>query len=425
MDLYILLVFLIFYLTLYFLIFIHELGHLINAKVNGVLCRKFTIGVGPRLFSFYLGETEYQFHLLPMAGGVEMAGEDGSDFDDAQGKRVLVVLNKAGKVTKLYINPSTTLKDVKQVEGEIINFSLRESMRLRIETKDGQIKTFQLTDNAHIYEDENNIQMAPVNRRFWSKTPMQKIAIILGGPFFNIIAAMITFMLIGVFIGTPGQSLTVGKVHTNSISARAGLQTGDVITELNGVQLHSKKEYEETLKTIPAPMPYKLVVQRGENTLSLYIQHVNQENSVSPSLGFETVRAYGVLEGLHFGIKTTGTLIVSIILGVKALFLLDFSNLTLGGPLSIFQQNNQVTTTSPYESVLLFIAMMSLNLGILNLFPIPLLDGGRLVNVFIEKITHRKMSRKSETIMALIGITILVLFLVLITFSDIQKFLNR
>lgn len=425
MDPFILLIFLVFYLTLYFLIIIHELGHLLIAKMSNVLCRNFIIGVGPKLFSFQLGETNYQFHLIPMAGGVEMAGEDGSDFDDANGKRAFVVLNRARKVTKLYINPETTLKDVNQIEGEIINFYLRGSMRLRFLTLDGQRRTFVLSDNAHIFEGQNDIQMAPVNRRFWSKSALKKICIILGGPFFNIFAAMITFMLIGIVLGTPGESLTVSKVYTNSMSERAGMKNGDVITAVNGMRVHSKKEYDKALITVDQGNAYEMTIDRSGNTMILNVPHVTSFQKTVPQLGFETARSYGAIEGLQFGLTTTGTLILSIILGIKAMFTLDFANLTLGGPLSIFQQNTQVSATSPYESVLLFIAMMSLNLGILNLFPIPLLDGGRLMNVTIEKLTHRKMSRKAEAFMAIIGIIILFIFILILTFSDIQKIFNQ
>lgn len=407
------------------MIVIHELGHLLLAKTTNVLCRHFIIGVGPKLFSFHLGETHYQFHLIPMAGGVEMAGEDGSDFDDARGKRAFVVLNRAKKVTKLYINPETTLKDVNQIEGEIINFYLRGSMRLRFLTLDGQRRTFVLQDNAHIFEGQNDIQMAPVNRRFWSKSPLKKTAIILGGPLFNIVAAMLIFMLIGIILGTPGESLTVSKVYTNSVSQRAGMKSGDKITTVNGKNVSTKKEYDQALLLVSPNTAYEIIVHRGSETINLNVPHVNSAQITAPNLGFETTRSYGALEGLAFGMTTTGTLVLSIILGIKAMLTLDFANLTLGGPLSIFQQNTQVLATSPYESVLLFIAMMSLNLGILNLFPIPLLDGGRLMNVVIEKITHRKMSRKAEAFMALIGIIILALFLLILTFSDIQKIFNQ
>lgn len=425
MDFFILLVLLVFYLTLYFLIVIHELGHLIMAKMSNVLCRKFTIGVGPKLFSFHLGETTYAFHLIPMAGGVEMAGEDGSDFDDARGKRAFVVLNRARKVTKLYINPKTTLKDVNQIEGQIVNFYLRGSMRLRMITSDGKRRAFVLNDNAHIFEGENDIQMAPVNRRFWSKSALKKIMIILGGPMFNISAAMLTFVLIGVFLGTPGESLTISKVYTNSVSERAGIKAGDTVININGTDVSTKKEYDKTLSTIEQSVPYQVMVKRNNEVMKFDVQHVKYAHSTAPTLGFETVRSYGMFEGLRFGLETTGTLILSIVLGIKAMFSLDFSNLAIGGPLSIFQQNTQIASTSPYESVLLFIAMMSLNLGILNLFPIPLLDGGRLVNVLIEKVTHRKMSRQAEAFMTIIGILILLVFILLLTFSDIQKIFNR
>lgn len=425
MDLFILLVFIVFYLTLYFLIIIHELGHLIFAKLTNVLCRKFIIGVGPKLFSFHLGETEYSFHLFPMAGGVEMAGEDGSDFDESRGKRVFIVLNRARKVTKLYINPKTTLKDVNQIEGKIINFYLRGSMRLRMLTLDGKRRTFVLHDNAHIYEGENDLQMAPVNRRFWSKSAKKKTAIVLGGPLFNIIAAMLTFAFIGVFLGVPGESLTISKVYTNSVSERAGLKSGDTIVDVNGKAVRSKKEYEAALVEVNALTPYHIEVKRENQLFKFDVQHVKHDAGAAPTLGFETARSYGGLQGLRFGLEMTTTLILSIILGIKALFSLDFAHLTIGGPLSIFQQNTQIVSTSPYETVLLFIAMMSLNLGILNLFPIPLLDGGRLVNILIERLTHRKMSKKAEAMMMVLGIIILFIFILLLTFSDIQKIINR
>ncbi|MGL4662486.1 MAG: site-2 protease family protein, partial [Culicoidibacterales bacterium] len=316
-------------------------------------------------------------------------------------------------------------KDVNQIEGEIINFYLRGSMRLRLLTSDGKRRTFTLNDNAHIFEGKNDIQMAPVNRRFWSKSPWKKTIIILGGPIFNISAAMIIFMLIGVFIGTPSESLTIGKVHTNSMSQRAGMQQGDTITTVNNVTVQSKSEYDKVLVTVKDNTPYNIVVNRNGNQIKLDVPHVKHTEGTSPNLGFETIRSYGVMEGLKFGLMTTTTLVFSIILGLKAMFTLDFANLTLGGPLSIFQQNTQVAATSPYESVLLFIAMMSLNLGILNLFPIPLLDGGRLVTVLIEKLTHRKISRKAEAMMTLFGIVILLIFIIVLTFSDIQKIFNR
>lgn len=423
MDFYFLLVLVVFYLTLYFLILIHEVGHLIVAKVNKVLCRSFTIGAGPILFSFRIGETNYIFKLLPMVGGVEMAGEDGSDFDNIGQKRAFVVLNKAKQVTKLYINPTTTMKDVNQVEGRVIKVDLRR-MTLLLRTDYGDRVKFKLTDQTHIYDDGDDIQMAPVNRRFWSKSAKQKIAIILGGPIVNIAAAMATFAIMGVFLGVPGQSLLIEKVHTNSIAARSGIQTGDTIIAINDTEVTTKDAYLEHLDKTPSTEPYNVTIMRSGEKKTFVIPHLKSEKSPSATIGIETKKTYGVIDGLQYGMKISMTMILSIILGLIALFKLDFANLTLGGPLSIFQQSDKIIVSSPYESVMLFIAMMSLNLGLLNLFPIPLLDGGRIVNVAIEKVTHRKMSRKAETFMALIGITILVAFVIIVTLSDLQRILN-
>lgn len=424
MDLYVLLVFIIFYLTLYFLIFIHELGHLIFAKSAKVLCRTFIIGVGPTIASFRIGETVYRFHLFPFGGGVEMAGEDGSDFDDIQNKKTFIVTNKAGIITKMYINPSTTLKDANQIEGKITAFNLRK-MKVKMQTINGEERIFAMSEKTHIYENQDDIQMAPIHRRYWSKSPKKKLAIVFGGPLFNIIAAMITFVILGVFIGTPGQSLKVAKVYENSVSQRAGLKVDDTIVKVNNQNVTTKNDYNNAIEKTEINKSYEITVKRNETEQTLHVQHVKDTSGNESALGFETERNHGVIDGLYYGFTMTTTLIATIILGIKSLFQLDFANLTIGGPLSIFQQSNQVTTTSPYETVVLFIAMMSLNLGIINLFPIPLLDGGRVVNIFIEKLTHRKMSRRAEAIMAIFGIAILIVFIALLTFSDIQKIINR
>lgn len=344
-----------------FLIFVHELGHFIFAKLSGVKVLKFSLGFGPKLIGKQIGETEYVLSAVPLGGYVKMLGQE----------------------------------DVGEVEEE-----------------------------AEKFEKERSFRYKPI---------YQRVLIALSGPLFNILTATVIFFFV-FLTGLPTLLPVVGEIMPDTPAARAGLLKGDKIIEANGTPVAQWAEMTEIIHNNPNKR-LTLKVQRDAQLITVPI---TPESKKVPDI-FGEEKEVGLI-----GIKPSGETIIvreGLIDSVKNAFLRtwDISKLTvvgiikliqriipaetIGGPILIFQLAERQASAGPM-SFFFFAAVISINLGILNLLPIPVLDGGHILFLGIEAIKGKPLSEKTMMVAQRIGLVLLIMLMVFAFYNDIFRLIS-
>lgn len=398
------------------IMFIHELGHFIFAKKAGIFVREFSLGLGPKLFSFKKGETQYSLRILPFGAYVRMAGEDPEVTDVQTGQSVGLGFSKDGKVTDIYL-------DNKSNDFKIEDYDFEHKLYIKVTNQDGQEETFKLSRETIIhYDKKKKVQIAPWDRQFGSKSVLARFKSVLAGPVFNIILAIILFMIIALMIGVPGSDFTVGEVLPGSSAEQADLRSGDVVL---GVDDLTYQSYTDILKTInnSANKEITLRVEREGSIEYVPITPLPDENGYG-KLGIKAIPNYkdaSLLEAISSSFKKTVDLTVLILDGFGKLITGNFKMDDLAGPVGI------VGITKDYAkqgliNLLDWTGILSLYLGIFNLLPIPALDGSRLMFLTIEGIRRKPIDPRRESLVHFIGFAVLMLLMIVVTINDISRF---
>ncbi len=268
-------------------------------------------------------------------------------------------------------------------------------------------------------------------RSFLAQNVKKKISIVVAGPAFNLLLALLIF--IGVFmIGVPTLISEVGEVQPGSAAAAAGMKTGDRIVEINGTPIVQWEEIRETLQKSEGK-ELGFVVEREGARVDLKVTPTMKETQdvlgdshrlwligILPK-GTHTIKQYDPLTAAWMGTKRTGEMIVLNVLGIFRLIQGRIPSDTIGGPILIAQMAGQQASEG-IMNVILFIAILSINLGIINLFPIPILDGGHLLFFIIEGILGRPLSLKKREIAQQVGLFIIISLMVFAFYNDIMRF---
>lgn len=275
----------------------------------------------------------------------------------------------------------------------------------------------------------------PVDERIsFSHQPVWKrVAIVLAGPAFNLLLAFAVFAGVFAIYGRPVGSdvAKVGALMPDMPAARAGLQSGDVITAVDGRPIATWEELSNAIRA-SAGRSVALVLQRGEDE-SLTIT-VTPESKPEKNLFGEVVgEAYvigiergsskvpvGPVEAIVEGAKYTGFWIETLVMSVVKIFQGRIPAGDIGGPLLITQAAAQQAKAG-LESLLMFMAVISINLGILNLLPIPILDGGHLLFFLVEGVMRRPLDLRHREIMQQVGLVILIGLMAFAFYNDILR----
>ena len=344
-------------LVLGLLIFVHELGHFTVAKLAGVSVERFSLGFGPRLLAWTRGETEYAISAVPLGGYVKMLGED----------------------------------------------------------------------------PDEEVSAADRARAFSTQPLAVRAAIVVAGPFMNLVTAFVAFSIVFAIFGagSPTEAPKIGGVMSGMPAATAGLARGDTVVSIDGNAVGSWDQLSD------------MVRKSGGKALSFNVKHEDgttadivvtpQERPERSVFGEEIGKAYligierfvevapvSVVNAIGLGAYQTWFWIKMTLLSIVKIFQGSVSARDLGGPILIVQAAGQQAQLG-LEYLIRFLGLISVNLGVLNLLPIPVLDGGHLLFFSFEALRGRPLAIRHREMAQQVGLFLLLALMVFVFYNDISR----
>ena len=410
------------------LVTVHEYGHMFFAKRAGIMCPEFAIGMGPKILSFRKNETLYTIRLLPVGGYVRMAGDGLEEPPVQPGMHVKIKLNKNDEITHIILDDHHKFQQIEAIEVKKCDF--KEGLFIEgITAYDEERHYFNIADKAFFVENGSLVQIAPKHRQFTYKKPYQKFLALIAGPLFNFLLTLVLFIGLAYYQGTPTNGIS--DVAKDSPAEKAGLHSGDKIVKVGDYKVTDQKSLRSATDKIK-DNPTQVTVKRDghEKTFKITpkkqtIQQTKLTKQTIYQLGVAPEREHTVFKPLVAGVENTiqaGKVIFTAIVGmIASIFTGQFSLDMLNGPVGIYHHVDSVVKTG-IVNIVYMTATLSINLGLMNLLPIPALDGGRILFVIYEAIFRKPLNKKAETVMLAIGAVFVLIIMILVTWNDIQRY---
>ena len=428
-------------LMLGILVFIHELGHFIVAKMCGVKVLKFSLGFGPKLVSRRRGETEYQVCAIPLGGYVQMLGEGSGD----QGEEVEL---SAEEKTRSFAAQSVAKRLAIVSAGPVMNLIL-PLLILPISFMVGvQMPTYldQPACVGYVVPESNAavggfladdcviaVNQQPINS--WNDTNISFISYAGEDLIFQVDRqgkelqlripadneSLQGMQALGFL---PGQEARIGGLAPDMPAAVAGLQEGDLVLQIENYPISSWYDLKGVIQKIGNRAVSVQLERAGERlTVELTPKQRDGEGEyllgIAPSYSSELKR-FGFVDAFREGADRTWELIKLTVVFVQKLFSGSVSSKNIGGPITVVQIAGQAAQTD-LSAILSVLAFISIQLGILNLLPIPILDGGHILFYVIELIIRRPVSIRTREMAQQVGMAMLLLLMVLAFYNDIVR----
>lgn len=395
---------------------IHEFGHFYFAKRAGILVREFAIGMGPKIFSYRKNNTTYTVRLLPLGGYVRMAGYGDDETELKAGMPLSVVLDEKGDVTHINLSEKPLID---AVPLELTHFDLDRDMVIEgVVPGQEQASRYSVKRDTLIIEtDGTEVQVAPIDVQFQSASLFNRMLTNFAGPMNNFILGIIVFSSLAFMQGGVAVNRSqVGDVVANSPAQEAGLQANDVITAINGQEVSTWSEMTALIQENPGK-DMELLIERNEE--EQHIQLISDPETGLIGIQQSIDRSFGAK--IMYGFSQTWFVISSIFSLILSMFTKGFDINAFGGPVAIYAATEEVVSYGFY-SILSFLGFLSVNLGTVNLLPIPALDGGKILLNIIEGVRGKPLEPEKEGIITVIGVGLLFILMILITWNDIQRF---
>ena len=414
------------------IILFHEFGHFLFAKLNGIEVTEFSLGMGPRLFSVQKGETRYSLKLFPLGGSCAMVGEDTAE-EDIPGSfnaapvwgRISVVA--AGPVFNFILALILSVIIVGFVgydPAEIMEVQ-KDSPAAEAGLQKGDIITeydgyhIDLAKDLYVYSYLNELEEKPLTikvkrdgkEQTVTYTPDATVRYLLG------------------FNRSDASSMTVESLIQGMPLEEAGLQAGDTITAINGVQISDGEAYDAYLKEHPlSDEPVEITYERDGLD---YTATITPREYRTPQLGFSVNYGYTNTSGLgviKYAALDVKYMIRTTILSLKELVTGHLGMKDLSGPVGVvdaigttYEESKSEGTLMLWMNMLNMAVLLSANLGVMNLLPLPALDGGRLVFLVLEAIRRKPVNREIEGRIHFAGLMLLMVLMVVVMYNDILK----
>lgn len=346
------------------IVFVHELGHFLIARWNGVKVDAFAIGFGPELFGYTSSTgTRWKFCAIPLGGYVKMYGD------------------------------------------------------------------------ANVASTAPNAQLSDEEKKNWdltlhSKSAGQRAAVAIAGPMANFIFAIVVFFALFEIFGKPTTVPILGGIKAESAADKAGFKIGDHLLELNGAPLDSFEQLQREILVNP-DSEFKFKIKRDNTDLEISVKpelkevkdvfgNVSKIGQLGVSPGAEKKwTRLGPIDGAVESVKYTWFIASSTLKGIGQMITGARSADELGGPIRIFQMTGQMAQVG-IDALVTFAAILSIGLGLINLFPIPALDGGHVLLCAVEGLRGKPLNEKAQEYVTIIGVLAVLSLMVFAVWNDLK-----
>jgi len=408
------------------IVIVHEFGHFYFAKRAGILVREFSIGMGPKLFQTHKNETTYTIRVLPLGGYVMMAGFEEED-DIRLGMPAVLVLDDEEQVTEIDLSNGSV--QTNGVPIEVLDYDFEEELFIKgsVGGDRDNVVTYSVHEKAIVTQEEGTrLQIAPAHRQVQNASIKERLLTNFGGPLNNFILAVLAFILLAFMRGgVPTNEPIIGEIQPETPAVETQLETGDRVVAIDGENMSTWNEMVLTVQESPnETLEFEVEKTNGEvvtEDITPAATDVGDGTEVG-QIGVQVFMEDGFLDKIAFGFTETWTLMQGIVASIAMLVTGQLSMDSLGGPVAIFEITGQVTQTAGLQGIINFIGYLSVNLGLVNLVPIPALDGGKLLLNIVEGIRGKPLSEDKQAMLNLIGVVLLLLLMVFVTWNDIQRF---
>lgn len=423
--------------VLSFLVLVHEGGHFLLARWNGVTVKAFSIGFGPRLFGFVRGGTDYRFCAFPLGGYVQMAGENPDDVEGAQdpaafdkaslGARAAIVvagpavnilfalfaiwlLSMAGVQEPLQPHPVVAAVDSAgpgAVAGLRVGDTLVSIDGRKVERVETFVEQVALRKGRRI---EVVVHGGGGERRLWlvpGSHPEPRLGIGWAGVSF-------------------GGTVMAGGVIPGGAAEKAGMRAGDTLASIDGLPLSAPEQLIERVKGSEGrPLAFELGRAGGRVTIPVSAAwNAGEKRWMVGVQALSAVplaeRRYGPIEAAGRAVRVCWRDATAIFRFLGALFTREVAASNLAGPLGIMQMSGRAASEG-LGTLVSFMALISINLGILNLMPLVVTDGGRLVELVVEKVRGRRANRRFMEILTNIVMYLFLALALYVSFHDVLR----
>lgn len=414
------------------LIFIHEFGHFLMAKLLGIKVEVFSLGFGPRLFWFLRGGTEYRVSLLPLGGYVRMLGEN-PDEDLAGSKEEFLSRPKRERFLVLVMGAAFNILLAIVLMTVTFQLGVQEPYYLDQPVVIGAIEPGSAAEKVDLFPGDRIFQIDGHEVSSWKEFQVQEVLsphkrwnllvdrdgkvrdveiLLTASTPYRIghagIVPQIRPLLAGIQPGLPG--------------AHAGLKDGDLILTMQGNPVRSPGEFVTMVQAnagIPLTITYSREGEKGDTVLVPIEREGKGFAGVIVSYR-QVTKKYGLLEGFRQSLRSNWRNAGLVFITLRKLLGRELSPYALSGPVDI-ARISAISFRRGLVPFLTFLAVVSLQLGIFNLLPIPVLDGGHIFILLIEGVMRRDLSMKLKERVIQFGFLFLVSFMVLVIILDFDK----
>lgn len=406
------------------IVVVHEFGHFYFAKKSGILVREFAIGMGPKIFA-HIGKdgTAYTIRILPLGGYVRMAGWGDDTTEIKTGTPVSLTLADDGKVKR--INLSGKKLDQTALPMQVTQFDFEDKLFIKGLVLEEE-KTFAVDHDATVVEaDGTEVRIAPLDVQYQNATIWGKLITNFAGPMNNFILGVVVFWIL-IFMQGGVRDVDTNQFHImpQGSLAKVGVPETAQITKIGS---HEVSNWESLIQAVESETKDKtaptLDVTISENGSDKQVTVTPEESQGRYLLGVQPGIKSDFVSMFVGGFTTAADSALRILSELKNLIFQPDLN-KLGGPVAIFKASSDAAKNG-IENVLYFLAVISINIGIFNLIPIPALDGGKIVLNILEAIRRKPLKQEIETYVTLAGVVIMVVLMIAVTWNDIMRLFFR
>lgn len=406
------------------IVVVHEFGHFYFAKKSGILVREFAIGMGPKIFA-HIGKdgTAYTIRILPLGGYVRMAGWGDDTTEIKTGTPVSLTLADDGKVKR--INLSGKKLDQTDLPMQVTQFDFEDKLFIKGLVLEEE-KTFAVDHDATVVEaDGTEVRIAPLDVQYQNATIWGKLITNFAGPMNNFILGVVVFWVL-IFMQGGVRDVDTNQFHImpQGALAKVGVPETAQITKIGS---HEVSNWESLIQAVETETKDKtaptLDVTISEKGSDKQVTVTPEDSQGRYLLGVQPGVKSDFLSMFVGGFTTAADSALRILSALKNLIFQPDLN-KLGGPVAIFKASSDAAKNG-IENILYFLAMISINIGIFNLIPIPALDGGKIVLNILEAIRRKPLKQEIETYVTLAGVVIMVVLMIAVTWNDIMRLFFR